>query len=165
MFESIACPKSYQSPPALSPGGILCRNRLLKWPGCQSVPLTSGQTATYVQRPVDDTYGRQIGYQEGYVWINSYTGEAHAELVSYTSNGMSNMNSGNEIHSHHQFRSGYSVNSEMQPGSGIHQQRIHTRGVHVQQQSRSGNRPQARPQASASGVHHQNLAYTIDNGQ
>ncbi len=43
-------------------------------------------TRHWVNRPVFDTMGRQIGYEEGWVWYNSATGQEHGNLRRYTPN-------------------------------------------------------------------------------
>ena len=41
----------------------------------------------WVNRPVYDTYGRVTGYQQGYVWNNSLTGQEHGNVNTVTPNG------------------------------------------------------------------------------
>ncbi len=43
-------------------------------------------TKRYVSRPVRDRYGRIVGYQKGWVWNNSRTGQEHGDVESYTPN-------------------------------------------------------------------------------
>lgn len=49
-------------------------------------------TMRWVQRPVHNSQGQVVGYQEGYVWINSYTGQEHGELTNYTPNDLGGVN-------------------------------------------------------------------------
>ncbi len=70
-------------------------------------------TERYVERPIYDNFGNVVGYQQGYVWNNSFTGEEHGDLTNYTPNGM----------------------------GGVHQQsqtKSARPGVHTQRQSYSG---------------------------
>ena len=43
-------------------------------------------TSQYVRRPVYDSYGRVVGYEEGEVWRNSVTGQEHGNLITNTPN-------------------------------------------------------------------------------
>lgn len=43
-------------------------------------------TSQYVRRPVYDSYGRVVGYEQGQVWRNTYTGQEHGDLKTYTPN-------------------------------------------------------------------------------
>ena len=49
-------------------------------------------TRRWVNRPVYDGYGNVTGYQEGYVWNNSFTGQEHAHLNTRTPNGLGGEN-------------------------------------------------------------------------
>ncbi|MEM7455046.1 MAG: hypothetical protein AAF456_11910 [Planctomycetota bacterium] len=42
----------------------------------------------WVNRPVYDAWGNITGYQQGYVWNNSFTGQEHGHLNTVTPNGM-----------------------------------------------------------------------------
>jgi hypothetical protein len=44
-------------------------------------------TQRWESRPVYDSYGRVIEYQEGTVWNNSVTGTEHSDMISRTPNG------------------------------------------------------------------------------
>ena len=43
-------------------------------------------TRRWVQRPIYNSQGQVVGYQEGYVWTNSVTGVEHGELKNVTGN-------------------------------------------------------------------------------
>ena len=77
-------------------------------------------TKRWVRRPVHDAQGKVVGYQEGYVWNNSYTGQEHGELINYTPNGSGGVNS------QYQSRSA---------APGVHRNH-HTYGVHRNVQSK-----------------------------
>lgn len=49
-------------------------------------------TKRWVRRPIHNAHGQVVGYQEGWVWNNSYTGQEHGELVNYTPNGQGGVN-------------------------------------------------------------------------
>jgi len=40
-----------------------------------------------VNRPVYDSFGNIVGYQQGTVWNNSLTGQEHGNVTTYTPNG------------------------------------------------------------------------------
>lgn len=42
----------------------------------------------WVNRPVYDNYGNITGYQRGYVWNNSMTGQEHGNVTTTTPNGV-----------------------------------------------------------------------------
>lgn len=44
-------------------------------------------TRRYVNRPVRDSWGNIIGYERGYVWNNSFTGQEHGETTIVRPNG------------------------------------------------------------------------------
>lgn len=44
-------------------------------------------TRRSVQRPIHDSYGNIIGYQEGEVWNNSITGQEHGNVTNVIENG------------------------------------------------------------------------------
>jgi hypothetical protein len=81
-------------------------------------------TKRWVRRPIHNAQGQVVGYQEGYVWINSITGQEHGELTNYTPNGLGGVNN------QHQSRSvqgggagGVHRNVQsysMQPAGGVH---------------------------------------------
>lgn len=41
----------------------------------------------WVNRPVYDSYGRIVGYQQGEIWNNSLTGQEHGNVKTVTPNG------------------------------------------------------------------------------
>ncbi|MCA9185263.1 MAG: hypothetical protein R3E01_18895 [Pirellulaceae bacterium] len=51
-------------------------------------------TRRFVRRPVYDANGNVVGYQEGYVWINSVTGQEHGDLINYTPNNKGGVHKG-----------------------------------------------------------------------
>lgn len=53
----------------------------------------------FVRRPVYNSLGQRVGYQQGWVWTNSVTGQQHANLQSYTPN------SSGGVHQHNTVRS------------------------------------------------------------
>ncbi|MCA9185195.1 MAG: hypothetical protein R3E01_00990 [Pirellulaceae bacterium] len=78
-------------------------------------------TKRWVRRPVYNQAGQIVGYQEGYVWNNSITGQEHGNLVSYTPNNQGGVN---EQHRSYSMENG---NSSQQPnptqgGVGVHKQ-------------------------------------------
>lgn len=46
----------------------------------------------WVNRPVYDNYGNITGYQRGFVWNNSFTGQEHGNVTTTTPNGMGGQN-------------------------------------------------------------------------
>lgn len=72
-------------------------------------------TMKWVRRPVYDTYGRVKGYQQGYVWRNSWTGQEHAELNTFTPNNLGGVNNGNVI----QYAPPSGINNGVELRSGI----------------------------------------------
>ena len=72
-------------------GGIDTQNRQIDntvyQPGRNS--SQNNGTKRWVRRPVYNAQGQEVGYQEGWVWNNSYTGQEHGELSNYTPNGLS----------------------------------------------------------------------------
>lgn len=100
-------------------------------------------TKRWVRRPVHNAQGRVIGYQEGWVWNNTYTGQEHGDLVSYTPNGLRmdgqpNQGRPNPGGVHENIRS-YSVQpgNQQQPGNG----RPQTGGIHENIRSFSPQQP------------------------
>ncbi len=53
----------------------------------------------HVRRPIYDTAGQVVGYQEGYVWNNNVTGEEHGDLQNYTPNSMGGVHQGSQMKS------------------------------------------------------------------
>lgn len=49
-------------------------------------------TKRFVRRPIYNSQGQQVGYQEGWVWRNSITGQEHGELRNYTPNNKGGVN-------------------------------------------------------------------------
>ena len=45
-------------------------------------------TRRMVNRPVYDSYGRVTGYEQGYEWNNSFTGQLHSDITTVTNNGL-----------------------------------------------------------------------------
>ncbi len=43
-------------------------------------------TSQYVRRPVYNSAGQVVGYEQGEVWRNTYTGQEHGNLKTYTPN-------------------------------------------------------------------------------
>lgn len=56
-------------------------------------------TMEYVQRPIYGQNGNIVGYQEGHVWRNSFTGQEHGELKNYTPNQFGGINENTQIRS------------------------------------------------------------------
>ena len=53
----------------------------------------------WVRRPVFGTAGQVTGYQEGFVWNNTFTGQEHGNLQSYTPNQQGGVHQGNVAYS------------------------------------------------------------------
>lgn len=49
-------------------------------------------TGRYVNRPVYNNFGQITGYQQGYVWNNSLTGQEHGQVNTVTPNGLGGVN-------------------------------------------------------------------------
>lgn len=106
-------------------------------------------TKRWVRRPVHNAQGQVVGYQEGWVWRNSYTGQEHGELVNYTPNNLGGVNN------QHQSRSVGGGG-----GGGVHKN-IQTfdapqGGVHRNRQSFS-----PAPGAKAGGVHKNIQSFSV----
>lgn len=79
-------------------------------------------TKRWVNRPIYNSMGQVVGYQEGYVWNNSLTGQEHGNLTNFTPN-----NSGG-VHVQQQTRSRPSVSVS----GSISNARPSTQGIHTQ---------------------------------
>ena len=51
------------------------------------------------QRPVYNTFGQLTGYQQGWVWNNSVTGQEHGNLQTYTPNQFGGVHEGQVLYS------------------------------------------------------------------
>ena len=49
-------------------------------------------TGRFVNRPVYNSFGQITGYQQGYVWNNSLTGQEHGQVNTVTPNGLGGVN-------------------------------------------------------------------------
>ncbi|NNE00786.1 MAG: hypothetical protein HKN47_26010 [Pirellulaceae bacterium] len=56
-------------------------------------------TRRWVRRPVYNTRGQISGYQQGWVWNNSFTGQEHGNLQSYTPNQFGGVHEGGVAYS------------------------------------------------------------------
>lgn len=87
-------------------------------------------TKRWVKRPIHNMSGQVVGYQEGWVWNNSMTGQEHGSLQNYTPNGLGG------VHVQQQIR------SRANSSQGIHpsQSSARPQGIHTQFQSYGGGR-------------------------
>ena len=102
-------------------------------------------TRRWVRRPIYNSQGQVVGYQEGWVWRNTYTGQEHGDLVNYTPNGQGGVNQGHQARSVgvHKNQQSYSPQQGGTPQQG---------GVHKNYQSYSVQRP---------GVHKNIQSYSV----
>ncbi len=82
-------------------GGLDTQNRQIDNTAFQHGRNESQHNGTkrWVQRPIYNSQGQQVGYQEGWVWNNSYTGQEHGDLNNYTPNDKGGINNQNQIRS------------------------------------------------------------------
>jgi len=137
-------------------GGLDTQNRQIDNTAYQHGRNESQHNGTkrWVRRPVYNTHGQQVGYQEGWVWINSYTGQEHGELSNYTPNGRGGVNQGNQTKSvggggvHENVQSYSAQQQGTQPQSGVHKN-------HLQYS------PAPTPPAKSGGVHRNVQSYSV----
>lgn len=120
-------------------------------------------TKRWVRRPVYNAQGQVVGYQEGWVWINSYTGQEHGEMVNYTPNGQGGVNSGHQTFAQpsgpggvHQNVQSYSAQPQSQPQPQTGAPSGQPGGVHENVQSYG-----VPSQPNAGGVHKNIQSYSV----
>lgn len=103
-------------------GGLDTQNRQIDntvyQPGRDS--SQNNGTKRWVRRPVYNSQGQQVGYQEGWVWNNSYTGQEHGELSNYTPNGLGGVNGQHQSTSAGVHENVQSYNVQRPTQGGVH---------------------------------------------
>lgn len=79
-------------------------------------------TKRWVTRPIHNSFGQVVGYQQGWVWNNSMTGLEHGNLQNFTPNGLGGMHVQQQTRSRGNSSGGVPISSSISRPQGIHTQ-------------------------------------------